>query len=125
MRLVPSYELPKPEEENGDGRHSDDNIQTLLLPSDLERKLNAILSKSRTWIQETGMSVLQVAFGFLEWSDDVQTDSSYAPLVLLQVEIKRTRTPQGAKYSIGGRGDEPELNAVLAEKLRIDFSIEL
>ena len=28
--IVPSYELPKPDEENGDGRHTDDNIQTLL-----------------------------------------------------------------------------------------------
>jgi hypothetical protein len=74
--IVPSYELPKPEEENGDGRHTDDNIQTLLLPSDLERKLNSIISKSRTWVQETGMNVLQVAFGFLEWSDDVQTESA-------------------------------------------------
>ncbi len=71
------------------------------------------------------MNVLQVAFGFLEWSDDVQTDSSFAPLILVQVEIKKTRTPQGAKFSIEGTGDEPELNEVLAEKLRIDFSIEL
>ena len=123
--IVPSYELPKPEEESGDGRHSDDNIQTLLLPSDLERKLNAIMSKSRTWVQETGMSVLQVAFGFLEWSDEVQTESSFAPLILLQVELKKKRTPQGPKYSIVGTGDEPELNAVLAEKLRIDFTMEL
>ncbi len=123
--IVPSYELPKPEEANGDGRHTDDNIQTLLLPNDLERKLNAIMSKSRTWVQETGMGVLQVAFGFLEWSDEVQTDSAFAPLILLRAELKKTRTPQGAKYSIVGTGDEPELNAVLAEKLRIDFAMEL
>ena len=123
--IVPSYELPKPEEENADGRHTDDNIQTLLLPSDLERKLNAIISKSRTWLQETGMSVLQVAFGFLEWSDDVQTESAFAPLILLQVELKKTRTPQGARYSVIGTGDEHELNAVLGEKLRIDFAMEV
>jgi uncharacterized protein DUF4011 len=123
--ILPSYELPDPKEENGDGRHTDDAIQTLLLPADLERKLNAIMSKSRTWIQETGTNVLHVALGFLEWSDDVRPESSFAPLILLQVEIKRTRTPQGPKYSVGGTGDEPELNEVLAEKLRIDFSIEL
>lgn len=123
--ILPSYELPKPEDENEDGRHTDDDIQTLLLPNDLERKLNAIMSKGRTWIQETGMNVLQVAFGFLEWSDDDRTDSSFAPLLLIQAGLKKTRTPQGAKYSIVGAGDEPELNAVFAEKLRIDFSIEL
>ena len=123
--ILPSYELPDPHEENGDGRHTDDAIQTLLLPSDLERKLNAIMSKSRTWIQETGMNVLQIAFGFLEWADDVHSDSSFAPLILLQVEVQRNRTTQGPKYSIEGTGDEPELNAVLAEKLRINFQIEL
>jgi hypothetical protein len=63
--ILPSYELPAAGDEHEDGRHTDDKIQTLLLPSDLERKLNAIVSKSRTWIQETGMNVLQVAFGFL------------------------------------------------------------
>lgn len=123
--ILPSYELPEPNEKNEDGRHTDDDIQALLLPADLERKLNSIISKSRTWIQETGINVLQVAFGFLEWTDDGQIDSSFAPLVLLPVEIKRARTPQGPKYSIEGIGEEPELNAVLTEKLRIDFAIEM
>jgi transcription elongation GreA/GreB family factor len=123
--IFPSYELPAASDKHEDGRHTDDRIQTLLLPGDLERKLNAIISKSRTWIQETGMNVLQVAFGFLEWKDDDQVDNSFAPLVLLQVDLKKTRTPQGPRYSIVGTGDEPELNAVLAEKLRIEFSVEM
>jgi transcription elongation GreA/GreB family factor/very-short-patch-repair endonuclease len=123
--IAPSYELPQAADENGDGRHQDNNIQTLLLPDDLERKLNAVLSKSRTWVQETGMNVLQTAFGFLEWSEESQTETSFAPLILLPVEIDRARTPQGNKFSIVGSGDGPDLNAVLSEKLRIDFGIEL
>jgi hypothetical protein len=51
--ITSSYELPAPDAEYADGRHNDDNIQTLLLPNDLERKLNAIVSKCRTWVQET------------------------------------------------------------------------
>jgi transcription elongation GreA/GreB family factor len=123
--ILPSYELPAASDKREDGRHMDDRIQTLLLPSDLERKLNAIASKSRTWIQETGMNVLQVAFGFLEWKDDDQVDNSFAPLILMQVDLKKTRTPQGPRYSIVGTGDKSELNAVLAEKLRIEFSVEM
>ncbi len=123
--VLPSYELPPAESEHEDGRHTDDNIQTLLLPTDLERKLNSVLSKCRTWIQETGMNVLQVAFGFLEWSDGVQTETSFAPLVLLQAEVRKRRTSEGTKFSIVGNGEEAELNAVLAEKMRIDFGIEL
>ncbi len=64
--ITPSYELPIPDAEHADGRHTDDNIQTLLLPNDLERKLNAIVSKCRTWVQETGMNVLHVAYRHLE-----------------------------------------------------------
>ena len=37
--ITPSYELPTPDAEHADGRHNDGNIQTLLLPNDLERKL--------------------------------------------------------------------------------------
>lgn len=123
--ILPSYDLPAAEAKHADGRHTDDKIQTLLLPPDLERKLNGVMSKSRTWLQETGMNVLHVAFGFLEWSEDDRGESSFAPLVLLQVEIKRVRTPQGPKYFIAGTGDVPELNAVLTEKLSLEFSIEM
>ena len=40
--IAPSYELPTPDAEHTNARHSDDDIQTLLLPNDFERKLNAI-----------------------------------------------------------------------------------
>lgn len=123
--IQPSYDLPTPKNSNEEDRHTDDLIQTLLLPSDLERKLNAITSKGRSWIQETGMNVMHIAFGFLEWADESDTKTSFAPLVLLQIEINKSRTPQGAKFSLVGTGDEPTLNSVLAEKLRIENSIEM
>jgi hypothetical protein len=123
--ITPSYDLPTPDAKRTDGRHSDDDIQTLLLPSDLERKLNTIVSKCRTWVQETGMNVLNVAYGFLEWSDGVHTETSFAPLILCEAQIEKRRTPQGAEFSISGTGDDPAINAVLAEKLRLEFGVEL
>jgi hypothetical protein len=123
--ITPSYELPMPDAEHADGRHTDANIQTLLLPNDLERKLNAIISKCRTWIQETGMNVLHVAYGFLEWSDGIQTETSFAPLILCEAQIDKRRTHQGVEFSICGTGEDPQINAVLAEKLRLDFGVEL
>ena len=65
--ISPSYDLPLPKDEHEDGRHTDNDIQTLLLPDDLERKLNGISTKCRTWVQESGINVLHAAFGFLEW----------------------------------------------------------
>lgn len=123
--ITPSYELPTPETEHADGRHTDDDIQTLLLPSDLERKLNAIVSKCRTWVQETGINVLHVAYGFLEWSDGIQTETSFAPLILGEAQIEKRRTSEGVEFSIVGTGEDPLINAVLAEMLRLNFGVEL
>ena len=123
--ITPSYELPTPNEEHTEARHIDNDIQTLLLPNDLERKLNAILSKCRTWLQETGINVLHVAYGFLEWSDGIQTETSFAPLILCEARIEKRRTLQGVEFYISGTGEDPAINAVLTEKLRLDFGVEL
>jgi very-short-patch-repair endonuclease len=123
--ITPSYELPMPKGEYTEARHIDDDIQTLLLPNDLERKLNAIVTKCRTWVQETGINVLHVAYGFLEWSDGIQIETSFAPLILCEAQIEKRRTPQGVEFYISGTGDDPAINGVLAEKLRLDFGVEL
>lgn len=123
--ISPSYELPTPADEHEDGRHSDNDIQTLLLPDDLERKMNALITKCRTWVQETGINVLHAAFGFLEWSEPNGKDSYYAPLVLTAVEIEKKKTREGPEFWVKGGGDQSEINMVLAEKLWLDFGIEL
>ncbi|MES1158830.1 MAG: DUF4011 domain-containing protein [Terricaulis silvestris] len=119
-----SYDLPAPDDAHADGRHDDSDIQTLFLPEDLERKLNALTSKCRTWVQETGINVLHVAFGFLEWTEPGATTSSFAPLVLLPVEIEKKKSPEGAEFYVRGLSDRGETNLVLAQKLR-QLNVEL
>ena len=123
--ISPSYDLPRPEEEHEDGRHTDEDIQTLLLPDEFERKLNGILAKSRTWIQESGINVLHAAFGFLEWKEPKEDRVYFSPIVLLPVELEKKKTRKGLEFWVNGRGDEAETNLVLAEKLKQDFSVEL
>jgi len=123
--ILPSYDLLLPEEKNEDGRHEDNLIQTLLLPDFLDRKLTSLLSKHKTWTQETGINVLHSAFGFLEWRDVAGSKSSFAPLVLLPVQIDKKTTREGFEYWVSTQGDSPETNTVLAEKLKIDFGINL
>ena len=123
--ISPSYDLPRPEEEHEDGRHTDEDIQTLLLPDEFERKLNGILAKSRTWIQESGINVLHAAFGFLEWKEPKEDRVYFSPIVLLPVELEKKKTRKGLEFRVNGRGDEAETNLVLAEKLKLDFSVEL
>jgi very-short-patch-repair endonuclease len=123
--IAPSYDLPAPADEHEDGRHTDGDIQTLLLPDDLERKLNSLLSKRRTWSQETGINVLHAAFGFLEWTEPNASEASFAPLVLLPIEMEKVKTRDGNEFWVKAAGEDPETNLVLAEKLRLDFGIDL
>lgn len=122
--ITPSYDLPDPAHSSNE-RHADNDIQTLFLPKDLERKLDAISAKCRTWIQETGINVLQVAYGFLEWSEPNQTGTSFAPLILSACRLEKKRTRHGSEYWICGAGEDAELNGVMKEKLRLEFGIEL
>ncbi len=123
--IAPQWELPDPDDENEDGRHSDTDIQTLLLPEDLERRLNGLTEKCRSWEQETGINVLHAAFGFLEWKDSASSDASFAPLALLPVKLEKRKSRDGAEFWVRAEGDETETNFVLAEKLRLEFGVDL
>ncbi len=123
--IDPSYELPVPNDEHEDGRHRDLDIQTLLLPADLERKLRGLRTKCRSWSQETGINVLHTAFGFLEWSNAEGSESSFSPIVLLPTQIDERRTRSGYEYWINGNNEAPEANLVLAEKLSREYGIDL
>ena len=119
-----SYDLPLPDKEHEDGRHRDDKIQTLLLPDQLERKMNALLTKGRTWIDESGINVMRAVFGFLEWKDP-NSDSAFAPLLLLPVEVQKKTSASGAIFWVSGIEEEIDINEVLTEKLKIDFDIKI
>jgi transcription elongation GreA/GreB family factor len=125
--IEPSFDLPLPIENAEDGRHEDDSIQTLLVRSDLERRLNGMISKAKTFEQETGISVMRVAFGFLEWQDPARPIGKkyLSPLVLLPVSVTPRKSVEGPVYRLEGTGDDPEINLVLAEKLRQEFGIEI
>ncbi len=123
--ISPSYDLPEPSNDEKNENHTDDNIQTLLLPKDLERKLSALVSKCNTWIQETGINVLHASFGFLEWKEINSTDTSFAPLILLPVKIEKNKTTEGIEFWVKGLGEEAEINTVLLEKLRLEFGVQL
>ena len=123
--IDPSYDLPEVADKHEDGRHMDKDIQTLLLPDMLERRLNALITKRRTWIQETGINVLSAAFAFLEYTDRSSSKTSLAPLILLPVTIDKKKTSEGREFWVKGLGEPPETNTVLKEKLRLDYGLDL
>lgn len=126
MGLDPSFDLPvlsaAPPK-----KHSDDNIQTLLFPEELESRLEKLRRKTTTFLQELGVPTLYAAFGCLEWYESDSSDkANFAPLVLLPVDIERRLKSAQYVYVIRcGANAEPQINTTLREKLRRDFSLAL
>ena len=123
--IEPSYILPIPKkDELHDGRHSDEDIQTLLLPDRLQRSAKTILEKGRSFERETGVNVLHVAFGLLEWKSPDENDRFVSPLLLLEIRIDRKQSPQGAEFYLHGV-DQVMINTNLALKLQNEKKLVL
>ncbi len=122
--VEPSYILPLPGEEHHDGRHGDDDIQTLLLPDRLQRSAKSILEKGRSFERETGVNVLHAAFGILEWKSPDEQDRFVSPLLLLEIRIERRQSPHGAEFYIRGV-DQVAVNTNLALKLQSEKKLTL
>ncbi len=119
--IEPSFDLPMPETGPKES-HLDGDLQTLLLPDEMERTLSAIHDQARSSLQETGVNTLYLAMGYLEWYEapDAQTPM-YAPLLLHPVDIERKIISGKYRYSIGSLGEENEINITLSERLHQDF----
>lgn len=124
--INPEFELPKPSGRIV-GRHTDNQIQTLLLPEMLERRLAALREDSVLAQQELGLGTLFVAFGFLEWYESSNGEEPlYSPLFLLPVRIDRELKQHRYRYFIEcGEGSDPTINISLRERLARDFSLAL
>ncbi|MBF2754715.1 MAG: DUF4011 domain-containing protein [Gammaproteobacteria bacterium AqS3] len=114
--INPAYELPNCDDENPVGQ-----IQTLLLEEDLVPRINRIYTRGRSFLDETGINIVQGAFGFLEWQDADRR--LYSPLILLPVSL--TRSNGVAQFSVTSTGVNATLNRSLLEKLKKDFELVL
>ena len=116
-------------EYNKKNKYTDNYLQTLHFPSELERLLKKVELSSRNIIQETGSNMLYLVLGILEWRDrDDEKRSLRSPLVMLPVLLTRevlNKTTRTYEFSIKYSGDLVSRNESLAEKLKLDFDIEL
>ncbi|OEH86837.1 hypothetical protein BHU72_00800 [Desulfuribacillus stibiiarsenatis] len=89
-----------------------------------QRTLKALRDKAKTAMEEQGVNILYLSFGFLNWSES--TDSSLnivSPLVLVPVSITIASITEPYKLTI--HEDEIVVNPTLAHKLENDFRIIL
>ncbi|MBF0182186.1 MAG: DUF4011 domain-containing protein [Magnetococcales bacterium] len=121
--IAPSYDLPLPtvadEEED---KHPDRDIQTLLLPDDMQGKLAGVMDHARTAQQEMGVNLLHMAIGFLEWVESTsQAETMIAPLLLYPVEIDRKPIKAKGQYRYLLCGESvPIINITLRQRLAQD-----
>lgn len=123
-----SYELPS-SLTSDESKHNDTDIQTIIYPRELEAQLRGIRTKANTAIEETGANILYIAFGFLEWFEDENSDiAKLAPLYLIPIKIERAALDKELgiyKYTIQYTGEDIVSNLSLREKLRNDFHVGL
>jgi hypothetical protein len=123
-----TYEVPKPSTDELADKHSDNSIQTLLYPYELETRLKILLQISESAIQEMGANILYLSFGFLEWFDHNHDKARIAPLFLVPVRLNKGRLNPKTKtyeYMLAYSGEDIITNLSLREKLRVDFAMAL
>ena len=123
--IEPKYELESITEEETE-KHSDDYLQTLFMPEDMNRKLRLLKREARRSIEEKGTNTLFLTFGFLEWYEAKTSQiKRLSPLIILPITLDEEKTKKGVEYSIVGTESEPITNLSLRQRLANDFGIEL
>ena len=98
--------------------HNERGLQTLKFPDELEAVMEKISGDARLAEQEMGLSTLFLAFGFLEWYESDSSDKkSFAPLLLLPVQIERQKVQGKLVYSLTVREGRAEANLSLQKLL--------
>ncbi|HCB1058942.1 TPA: DUF4011 domain-containing protein, partial [Klebsiella pneumoniae] len=108
---------------------TDDQIQTLYYPAELEAVLRSIHGKAQVAIEETGAGILYLSLGFLEWYESEDSDKArLAPLFTVPVTLEKGKLdPQAGlyRYHLRYTGEDIIPNLSLHEKLQGDFGIAL
>ncbi|WP_237062012.1 DUF4011 domain-containing anti-phage protein Hhe [Microbulbifer zhoushanensis] len=131
LGLSTSYEMPFPgsEETAAPDKHTDDAIQTLFYPYEMEARLKTLLQSAESAIQEMGTNILYLACGFLDWYESNDSDAVRpAPLFLVPVKLRKGTLNRQAgtyEYTLTYSGEDLIPNLSLREKLRQDFGLAL
>lgn len=81
----------------------------------------SLIRKAKSAQEEVGANTLFLAMGFLKWKHKDDAEFKYAPLVLLPVSLKRTKT-QGVVAELG---EDLQVNTTLLEFIKQDFGVDI
>lgn len=100
------------------------NVETNKNINDLQKALRNLRNKAKTAIEEQGVNVLYLSFGFLKWTESENSEQVFtSPLILVPVTL--TVESINSPYVLRLHEDEIVLNPTLIYKLENDFGITL
>ena len=126
LKFNTEYELP--ESSSSENKHNDKSIQTLLYEVHLDARLRQIKSRADTALSESGVNILYLAFGFLEWYESENSNRLLlSPLFTVPVALERERDKRTGrvKYFVSMKDESLLTNISLRERLAHDFDLLL
>jgi very-short-patch-repair endonuclease/RecA/RadA recombinase len=107
-------------------RRQGEPLQTLRFPDEHEATMEKLVDEARLAEQESGLSTLFLAFGFVEWYDSETSDKAYyAPLLLLPVRIEKRRLRGRPVYDLVASEPTADQNVSLRKFLETEHGREL
>jgi len=126
QKLDPTYDLPVSSPDGPQAeKHDDNEIQSLLFPDEMERKLSFLRDQTRKGHEETGLNTLFAAYGFLEWYESDDSDRKLvAPLIMQPLDISREKKGHSYRYAVKGSGEPALVNLSLVERMK-EFALAI
>lgn len=122
----PSYDLRSSDDGEVAAHQEDDAIRVLLTRKELDRRLKSIHDRATSHLRETGHHTLHLAFGFVQWFEDEESDlASHAPLLLLPVNLAKDDGRAKKEYRLSIWEGGLEVNVALIEKAREHWGLQL
>ena len=98
-------------------------LRTYSNEKDLGETVNRLIKRNKEANEESGAKILYLALGFLKWYSREDGAEKYAPLVLLPVQIKKSKG--GTGYSVAVTDEDASVNLTLLEFLKQEFNIDI
>ncbi|MBE7079996.1 MAG: DUF4011 domain-containing protein [Clostridiales bacterium] len=98
-------------------------VRTYMDSTAMLESLGRLQRKNKESYEESGAKILYLSMGFLKWYSKMDGAEHYAPLVLLPVQIKRSKGASG--YALSVTDEDVSVNTTLLEFLKQDFNIDI
>ena len=99
-------------------------IKTIQSAKDIQRTLKLLRDRAKTALEEQGVNILYLSFGFLKWTESQDSDYWFNSPILL-VPASLTIESIASPYILTIHEDEIVINPTLSYKLENDFGITL